>query len=91
MNPLNPLFRYSETALTPLEIGEYTIRPVAHAAALRWPFGGLVWNRPVAIEVQQGDQIERIPIPDVTRLAQIAAAAAGAMLAIVLWLLWRKR
>jgi hypothetical protein len=90
MNQLNPLFRYSETALTPIEIGEYTIRPVANAAALQWPFGGLVWNRPVAIEVQQGDQIERIPIPDGTRLAQIGAMIAGVGVALLLWWYWRR-
>lgn len=88
MNQFNQPFTYVETAQAPLQIGKYTVRPVARAAALRLPFGGLVWNRPVAIEVQHGDLVERLPIPDVTRRSQLVAAAAGAMLAVLFWLLW---
>lgn len=82
---------FTEMAHAPLYIGEYTVTPLATAAALQLPFGGLVWNRPVALEVRYGEQVERIPIPDVTRLGQLAAAAAGAMFAILLWLLLRHR
>lgn len=91
MNQPHPPFTFTETVHTPLHIGAYTVTPLAHAAALQLPFGGLVWNRPIALEVRYGEQVERIPIPDVTRLGQFAAAAAGAFLAILLWLLLRHR
>lgn len=91
MNQPHSPFTFTETAHAPLYIGEYTVTLLAHAAALQLPFGGLVWNRPVALEVRYGEQVERIPIPDVTRLGQLAAAAAGAMFAILLWLLLRHR
>lgn len=91
MNQPNSLFTFTETVHAPLHIGAYTVTPLAHAAALQLPFGGLVWNRPVALEVRHGEQTERISIPDVTRLGQFAAAAAGAMFAILFWLLLRHR
>ena len=88
MKQLDQPFTYIETAQAPLQIGEYTIRPVARAAAIHWPNGGFIWNRPVALEVQQGDQTERFPIPDITRWGQIGAMIVGAGVAFLLWWLW---
>ncbi len=91
MNTFEQPFAYTETAHAPLQIGEYTITPLARAAAFQFPFGGVVWNRPIALEVRQGEQVERLPIPDVTRVGQIAAAAAGVIVAVVIWLVLRQR
>jgi len=42
---------------------------------IRGPYGGWGWNRPVAVQVEQANQpgtsATRIPIVDVTRLAQL--------------------
>jgi len=50
------------------------VTPQAQALVIRWPSGGLVWNRPMAIWVRQGEQTDlpptRVPITDVTRIAQ---------------------
>lgn len=51
--------------------GHVTLTPQSQALTLRWPNGGLVWNRPVAVLVERDGQSERIPIVDVTRLAQV--------------------
>ena len=53
-------------------VGDVTVVPQSQALTLRWGrYGGLVWNRPAAILVERGDQTERIPIVDFTRVAQL--------------------
>ncbi len=91
MNQDNGVFTYEEVTHAPMQVGGYTVTPVARAAAIHLPLGGFVWTRPVAIEVQQGDQTERIPISDVTRRGQIGAMIAGAGIALLLWLVLRSR
>ncbi len=52
----------------------FEVTPQAQALILRWPHGGLVWNRPMAILVKNHEQADlpptRVPIVDVTRIAQ---------------------
>ncbi len=52
-------------------IGDVTVMPQSQALTIRWPNGGFVWNRPAAVLVERGAQTERIPIVDVTRIAQL--------------------
>jgi hypothetical protein len=54
----------------PTTIGDVTLTAQSQALILRWPNGGFVWNRPVAILVERGEHSERIPIADVTQAAQ---------------------
>ena len=42
------------------------ITPESRSLTIRWPNGGLVWNRPLAVVVDRGGTTERIPIVDVT-------------------------
>lgn len=55
----------------PVAANGATVTPVARTLALRTPFGGLVWNRPVAVLVERGGQVKRIRIVDVTRAVQV--------------------
>jgi hypothetical protein len=62
-----------------------TVTPRSRALVVRWPNGKLVWNRPIAVLVEHGGQIRRVPIVDVTRMLQVglvgvAVLAAGARL-----------
>jgi hypothetical protein len=66
------LLRVQTHSGEPVTIGNVTITPQAQALSLRWPNGGFVWNRPVAILVEGGAERERIPIVDVTLVAQVA-------------------
>jgi hypothetical protein len=52
-------------------IGDVTVTPQSQALTVRWPNGGLVWSRPAAVLVERGEQTERVPIVDVTRIAQL--------------------
>ncbi len=66
----------------PVTVGDIRLTPQSQALTIRWPNGGFVWNRPVAVVVERGDESERIPIVDVTLVAQVALLALGAAFAI---------
>ena len=48
-----------------------TVTPEVQSISLRWGSGGVVYSRPAAVQVTRGEETERIPVVDVTRLAQI--------------------
>lgn len=50
------------------KIGDQVVTPQSQSVTLRWPYGGLAWNRPTAVLVKQDDQTTRIPIMDITRI-----------------------
>jgi hypothetical protein len=50
------------------QIGDTVVTPQSQSIMLRWPYGGLVWNRPAAVLVEQDNQTTRIPIIDITRI-----------------------
>ena len=59
----------------PIQVDGVTITPQSQALSVRWPRGGWVWNRPIAVLVEGqggGGEAGRIPIIDVTRVAQWA-------------------
>jgi hypothetical protein len=72
----------------PWTIGDFTITPESQALTLRWPGGGFVWNRPVAVLVERAQETERIPIFDVTLLAGVALMAAGLLSLVISTTLW---
>jgi hypothetical protein len=69
----------------PIQFGSRRMVVRSHAIQLSLPFikGGIVWNRPFALQVQEGDgQEQTLPVVDVTRIAQVLILAAGVMAAI---------
>ena len=60
-----------------VSVGDLTVRPQSQALVIRWPSGGMVWNRPTAVLVERDGQTQRIPILDVTRLAILAMVGFG--------------
>ena len=66
------LFQVQAHSGEPVTLGEVTVTPQSQALTLRWPGGGFVWNRPLAILVERGQGAERIPIVDITLVAQAA-------------------
>jgi hypothetical protein len=69
-------------------IGEVAATPQSQALAVRWPRGGWVWNRPVAVLVGRGEEEERIPIVDVTRVAQLGLYGLSLVFGILGLLMW---
>lgn len=53
-------------------VGEISVIPQSQLLMVRWPYGGLIWNRPQAILVEQDGQMERIRIVNLTRMSQLA-------------------
>lgn len=70
MQRLGEIFEWRTISGDKIAIGDTTITPQSQALIVRWPNGGFVWNRPVAVLVERDEGTERIPIVDVTRLAQ---------------------
>jgi hypothetical protein len=70
MASLGDLMQWQTVTGEPTTLGDVTLTTQSQALILRWPNGGWVWNRPVAVLVQRGEHSERIPIKDVTRMAQ---------------------
>jgi hypothetical protein len=57
----------------PILAGALRLTPESHVLTVRLPSGGLVWQRPTAVVVDQpGRASRRIPIVDLTRVAQLA-------------------
>jgi hypothetical protein len=73
MKRLKDVIQWQTVSGNPMTVGDVTVTPQSQALTVRWPFGGFVWNRPVAILVERRGlhSAERIPIVDVTRIAQL--------------------
>src|SRR6266516_5507061 len=67
-----------------------TVTPQSRALVVSLPKGGLVWNRPTAVLVEQDGQTRRIPIVDVTRILQVGLLGV-AVLTPSASLLWSRR
>ena len=69
---------------TPRSIGGLTITPESQALIVRWSNGAWIWNRPAAVRIEREDgTVERMPIVDVTRVAQWALGVLAAIFAAV--------
>jgi hypothetical protein len=94
MQGSNGIFSLESHSGEPVTAGDIRITPQSQALTIRWPYGGFVWNRPVAVLAERGDERERIPIVDVTLAAQVALlalAAAFALTSLILTATSRRR
>jgi hypothetical protein len=92
MSKLNDVIQWQTVSGEQVTVGDVTCSPQSRALTVRWPNGGFVWNRPTAVLVERGGQTERIPIVDVTRIAQLTLLGLGIVFSIVtLMLSIRKR
>lgn len=83
MERLKDMIGWQTVMGQPVTSGDLTVTPQSQALTIRWPNGGLVWNRPVAILVEHGQQIERIPIVDITRVLQWGLLGFSLVLGII--------
>ena len=75
---------------TAVSTPHHTLIPESQALIIKFPYGGFVWQRPTAVLVQQGEQTQRHPITDVTRLATWGVLAASLLLPLLLRLILNK-
>jgi hypothetical protein len=76
-------FKWQTVSGESVTVGDVVATPQSQALTVRWPCGGWVWNRPTAVLVARGEESKRIPIVDVTRVAQVGLYGLGLVCAIV--------
>lgn len=81
-------FKWQRMSGETVTVGEVTVTPQSRALTARWSRGGWVWNRPIAILVERGEKEERIPIVDVTRMAQLGLYGLSLVFAVLGLLMW---
>ena len=86
-----PVLQINETKGDPITTPYGRLTPIARAVKLRWPGGGFTWNRAVAVEVVQGDELRRVPVRDVTSQVVAAIALAGVIAVATLTSFLRRR
>ena len=82
MSKLSDVVQWQMVSGEEVTAGDVTLTPQSQALTVRWPNGGFVWNRPVAVLVERGGQTERIPVLDVTRIAQLTLLGLGFIFSI---------
>ena len=72
MARLKDIIQWQTVSGDPVTVGGVSVTLQSQALVLRWPFG-FVWNRPVAVLVEQNEprRVERVPVVDVTRIVQL--------------------
>jgi hypothetical protein len=85
MTRLKEMFQSQMLSGDKVTVGDVTVTPQSRALTIRWPRGGLVWNRPVAVLVERDEQTERIPIVDVTRMAQLGLLGLSLVFSMVIF------
>lgn len=68
----------------PITVGPTQVTPVMREHALRWPGGGLLWRRPVALRVRTEGRAYQVPILNVTLRAILAAVGVGVLFALLI-------
>ncbi len=77
----------------PVRVGEMHIYPIARSYIVNLPAvkGGIVWNRPLAVIVEDSrGKRQIIPVHDQTRRLQVAFLAAGLIGAFLTWAIFRR-
>ena len=73
MTRVKDMVQWQTVSGDPVTIGDVSVTPQSQALTVRLPFGGFVWNRPVAVLVERGEShhVERIAVVDFTRIVQL--------------------
>ena len=61
MPRLRDLFQWQTLSGAAVAVGDVTVTPQSQALIVRFPQGGLVWNRPVAVLIRQHGETKRVP------------------------------
>lgn len=87
MADLKDMVQWQTVSGEPITVGDVTVTPQSQALTVRWPNGGFVWNRPVAVLVDRDGETERVPVTDVTRVAQLALIGSSFVFLMFVFLL----
>jgi hypothetical protein len=70
--------------MEPVTTASSRVTPIVREHVLRWPGGGIIWRRPVALSVAAEERTYRVPIINVNLRATIAAVGIGMLFAIAI-------
>ena len=87
------VFQIENRAGESIASGGTKITLISQAVRIQPPgfSGGLIWNRPASVVIQNANGEERVvPIPDVTRLALLAILGMALGGGLLIWLTRRK-
>jgi hypothetical protein len=82
-----PSVQWGTKAGQPLITARGKVTPISSSLLVRFPFGGFVWNKPVAIDLEQGGHIQHLPVVDITRLAIMTMTGVGIVMSALAILL----
>lgn len=71
-----------ESKGTPVEAFGQQIIPVGRVLQARLPGGGLIWHRPVGVEIHRDGKVSYLPIHNVTRSSIITMTLMGMFIAV---------
>ncbi len=77
-------FRITNHTGSATQVGAFRITPQSQSISLHLPFGGFVYNRPLAVLVERDGTVDRVPIVDLTQVVLIALAGFSFFFAMVL-------
>jgi hypothetical protein len=75
----------------PVERDGLTVTPISKALVIDIPYLGFVWNRPVSLLVDDGQNAKKVPIIDVTRVIQLTLITTAVILTVVSFLVGRRK
>ena len=87
MTKLTDFVEWKTMQGTAVSIPHHTLIPESQALIFKFPYGGIVWQRPTAVLVKNGNKTERYPVVDVTRLATWSILVASLLLPLLLHLI----
>jgi hypothetical protein len=83
LSSITSLVRLTTVRGRPIDAGDLRVTPESQVVAIHLPFGGAVWHRPTAVTVERaGQPALRLPIVDLTRVAQLAVVPGLLLLAV---------
>jgi len=78
-----PRIERREVRGEPLTLSGRRITPIKRVVHIAWPGGAWLWQRPIAVEIQEGESLRRMPVHNITRRAIIGLALSAALVAVV--------
>lgn len=84
MTHLTDIVQVKTVQGTAVHTPHHTLIPESRALTIRFPYGGIVWQRPTAVLVRQNNQTRRLPIIDITRTATWSLLGLGLLLPFIL-------
>ena len=86
MGALSRYVQYTTSSGRPIAYGNVVATPISRVLSIKLPYWCFVWNRPVALRIEEGESIRTLPIVDVTLMVQIglfSLSLASAFIALV--------